>query len=111
MLSQRSCRVRAQPELPNPPMPDRRGELADARPCLLHELRPDMERRQVRLGKVPVVVGLFLGPQRVRLAGARIEAPRLLLSPSTAIQDRGLPRHLRVDGSPDEAKRIQVLEL
>src|SRR5690606_9442974 len=67
--------------------------------------------QKVRIGEVAVVVRLFLGTHRTRLALAGIEQARLLFDHAAVLQYGDLPACLGLDGLADEAYGIDVLDL
>ena len=110
-----------------PPRPRRRRRVpaaAATRPAALggqhrhrraHPAQPlgvGRERHEVGLGEVAVVVGLFLGPQRVGAPVVLVPVAGLLarrVSPASSSVD--LARRLVLDGPPERAHRVEVLDL
>ena len=73
--------------------------------------RIEMERRQVGLREVPVVVRGLLDPHPVGLASRLVPAPGLLDEWLTAIEGRGLTLDLIGDRPLDRTERVHVLDL
>ena len=71
----------------------------------------DHQRQQVRVGEVAVVVRLFLGAHRARLAAVRVVEARLLHDLAAALDQLDLALDLVVDRALDEAERVEVLDL
>jgi hypothetical protein len=70
-----------------------------------------MQRRQVRLREVAVVVGCLLDPHAIRLATLLRPAAGLLDQWLAGIEGDGLSLDLEVDGALDRAERVHVLDL
>ena len=70
-----------------------------------------MERRQVRLREVAIVVGRLLDPHPIRLATLLRPAPGLLDERLTGVEDRRLALDLEVDRALDRPERVHVLDL
>ena len=77
----------------------------------VHIVLAELERQEVGVGKIAVVVRLFLRAHRPRLAGLGIEQPRLLLDRAAVFHNVDLPSCLMLDGLADKADRIDVLDL
>ncbi len=71
----------------------------------------EFERQQVRIGEVAVVMRLFLGAHRARLALAGIVEAGLLVDRAAILEDADLAARLDIDGLADEADRVDVLDL
>ena len=69
------------------------------------------QRDQVRLEEVPVVVGVLLGPQRLRPPGALVPVARLLHDVLARLEQGDLPLGLVLDGPAEGAHRVEVLDL
>ena len=76
-----------------------------------HQRRGELERQQIGIGEIAVVVRLFLGAHRPRLAFVRIEQAGLLLDCAAFFDHADLPPSLMLDRLADEADRIEVLDL
>ena len=70
----------------------------------------EFERQQIGIGEIAVVVRLFLGAHRARLAFAGIEQPRLLVDGAAVLDDLDLPARFVLDRLADEADRVHVLD-
>jgi hypothetical protein len=68
-------------------------------------------RQQVGVGEVAVVVRLFLGAHRTRLALVGVIKAGFLRYFATAFQQLDLSCHLEIDRLLDKTKRIDVLDL
>ena len=77
----------------------------------LDQLGGRLDRDEVGLGEVAVVVGLLLRAPRRERAAAGVEIVRLLDDLSAGLVDGGLPCDLGVDPLGDEAERVHVLQL
>ena len=71
----------------------------------------ELERQQVGVGEIAVVVRLLLGAHRARLAALRIEQAGLLLDGAARLEQLDLAARLVLDRAADEAHRVQVLDL
>ena len=71
----------------------------------------EFERQQVRIGEIAVVVRLFLGTQRPRLALAGIVEAGLLVDRAPILENADLAAGLDLDRLTDEADRVDVLDL
>ena len=69
------------------------------------------ERHEVGLGEVAVVVGFFLGAQRLGAPRRLVPVPSLLLDGAPRLEDRDLPGGLVLDRSTQRAQRVEVLHL
>ena len=69
------------------------------------------QRQQVGIGEVAIVVRVFLGAQRPRLALGRLELARLLHDPAAAFDHLDLATCFELDGLLHEADRVHVLDL
>ena len=94
----------------DPPDPPRRA-LRHLGPQPFDQLRGRLDRDEVGLGEVAVVVGLLLRPPRGQRAAAGVEVVGLLHDLAAGLVDRDLPRDLGVDALGDEAERVHVLQL
>ena len=73
--------------------------------------RVEVQRRQVRLREVAVVVGRLLDPHPVRLAAVVVPAARLLDERLARVERGRLPLDLVRDRALDRAERVHVLDL
>ena len=73
--------------------------------------RVQVERRQVRLGEVAVVVGRLLDPHPVGLAALLGPAARLLEERLAGVEGGRLALDLERDRPLDRAERVHVLDL
>ena len=71
----------------------------------------ELERQQVGVGEVAVVVRLFLRAHRPGLALVRVVEPGLLLDRAAVLEDGDLAAGLVLDRLRDEAHRVHVLDL
>ena len=71
----------------------------------------DVERHEVGIGEVAIVVRLFFGALAVRHACTLVPAARLLNHAAAAFDDANLPRDLRLGRAPQAAERVDVLDL
>ena len=69
------------------------------------------ERRQVGIGKVAIVLRVFLAAHRARLVPVRIVEPGLLDDRAAVLDQLDLPADLEVDRLLEEAEAVQVLDL
>ena len=77
----------------------------------LDPLVVDDERRQVRIGKIAVVLRVFLAAHRARLATVGIVEARLLHDGAAVLDQLDLAAHLEVDRLLHEAEAVEVLDL
>ena len=98
-------------ELALEPADPHRRQLRQLRAQALDELRGRLDRNEIRLGEVAVVVGLLLRPARGQGRGGGVEVVGLLDHLASGLVDRDLARHLGVDPLRDEAERVHVLDL
>ena len=70
-----------------------------------------LQRQQVGIGEVAVVVRFLLGAHGARLALVGVEQPRFLIDPAAVFQNVDLPAGLHLDRLADEADRVDVLDL
>ena len=87
-----------------------RGQLGHLRPHLGDPLGGDVERGQVRLGKVAVVGLALLRPHQEGLLAALVPAERVLGDGAARVQHLRLPRGLVLDGAGHRAKGVEVLD-
>src|SRR5690606_8914752 len=71
----------------------------------------NLQRRQIRLREVAIVVRFFFRSQGRRFGGDGIEATRFLLNFAAAVHNRRLARNFYVDGALHELERVEVLQL
>ena len=71
----------------------------------------ELERQQIGIGEIAIVVRLFLRAHRTRLAACGIEEARLLLDLAAILDDGDLTARFRLDRLADEADRVDVLDL
>ena len=117
----RSRRSRARP----PARPRRRRKLEvvhEALPLRVGQLRQvllqgvdiglrQLQRQQVGVGEIAVVVRLLLGAHGASHALHAVVEPRLLLDRPAVLDHVDLAACLRLDGLADEADRVDVLDL
>ena len=70
----------------------------------------ELERQQVRIREIAIVVRLFLGAHRARLALVRVEQPRFLVDRAAILDDLDLAPRLVLDRLADEIDRVHVLD-
>ena len=70
-----------------------------------------LQRQQVGVGEIAVVVRLFLGAHRAGLALIRIEQPGLLINAAAILENADLTPSLMFDRLTDEADGVDVLDL
>ena len=87
------------------------GSSGQTVPQLLKERRGDNNRKDVRLGEIAVIVGIFLAARGARLARIRVEMARFLLDNSAAAQNFFLAVEFVGDGPGYRYKTVQVLDL
>ncbi len=93
------------------PADPRRRRLGNLRPERVDELAGRLDRHEVGLREVAVVVRLFLrAPSRER-PGRRVEVVGLLLDLAARLPDPDLALDLGVDPAGDEVERVHVLDL
>lgn len=93
-----------------PVAPDQR-QLGQRGPDLLDPLARGGHRNEVRLGEVPVVLGLLLHTARGRGPRVLVEVPGLLDDRPAVVQDGRVPLDLEAGGTLDAAQRVHVLRL
>ena len=79
----------------------------------LHPRNPgilDHQRRQVGIGKVAVVLRVFLAAHRPRLVSIRIVQARFLHNRAAVFDQRDLTAHFEVDRLLHEAEAVEVLD-
>ncbi len=86
-------------------------KFGEVRAEIVDEGLRELERQQVRVGKVAVVVRLLLVAHGASLAFVRIEQARLLIDPAALLQDLDLPPRLVIDRLADEPDGVDVLDL
>ena len=69
------------------------------------------ERRQIRLGEIPVVVRFFLAAHRERPARRRIPQARFLVDAAAPLEQRDLPVDLVLERALHVTERVEVLDL
>ena len=89
----------------------RRRQLGQACPRGLHRLPAELERHQVGLGEVPVVVGLLLAAHHPRPAAVGVPQARLLQDPLAAVERLPLAQGLELERALHVLERVQVLDL
>ncbi len=94
----------------DPPDPGRR-QLRKLAAQPLDELGGRLDRDQIRLREVAVVVRLLLLAVRRQRTGRGVEVVRLLLDRAAGLPHADLARDLRLDPARDEVERVHVLEL
>ena len=70
-----------------------------------------IQRQQVGIGEVAIILRLFLGPHGARFAGCRVVQARLLGDRTTVFQDLDLAARLILDRLRNEAEAVDVLDL
>ena len=70
-----------------------------------------VDRQQIGIREVAIVVRFFLAAHRPRLFAVGVEEPRLLHDFAAAFDELDLPRGFDLDRFLDEPERVQVLEL
>ena len=70
-----------------------------------------IERDEVGLGEVAVVLRLLLAPQRVGAALVLVPVPRLLDDALAGLEQLDLAARLVLDGAAERAQRVEVLDL
>ncbi len=86
-------------------------QLGQARPHLFHPGRLHVERRQVGLGEVAVVVGELLRAHRDGHHPVGIPEARLLHDPLVGVERAALPLDLVLQRVADVTERVHVLDL
>ena len=86
------------------------GQLGQRLSGLFQVSRSDYQWRQIGVGKVTVVVGLFLASHRPGLVGGRVVQAGFLGHRAAVLQHLDLARDLELQCAFDKAKRIDVLE-
>ena len=84
------------------------------RHLVLHHRAPggvEHQRRQIRLGKIAVVVTALLRATRADRAGRRVPEHGLLQHRLAALQLRALPRELQLERPLDAGEGVHVLDL
>ena len=93
------------------PAPPHRRELRQPAPQVLDPYPVQLERRNVRLGEIAVVLGEFLAPLRERaLLGLR-PASRLLHDGATRFEHLLVALDLEDDRAMESSERVDVLQL
>src|SRR5262245_45183514 len=87
------------------------GKLRQTGRELVDFIARELERQQIRIGEVTIIVRLLLGAHRTRLASGRIKQTGLLLDRAAVLDDVDLAARLVFDGLADEADGIDVLDL
>ncbi len=87
------------------------GQLRQLALELADKVHRQLERQQVGIGEIAVVVRFFLGAHGARLALAGVEQPRLLVDLAAGFEDVDLPARLDLDRLADEADGVDVLDL
>ena len=85
------------------------GQLGQTLAQLLEPGALDEQRRQIGLGKVAIVVRLFLGPLGDRDAALLDPAARLLADALASVERLGLSSDLELERAKHRAERVQVL--
>ena len=78
---------------------------------LIDVLLRKLQRQQIGIGEIAVIVRFFLAAHGPRLALGRIEKPRFLVDRAAVLDDADLALGFRLDRLPDEADRVDVLDL
>ncbi len=87
------------------------GQLRQRSLALRQERLIQLQRQQVRVREIAVIVRVFLRPERAGDALVRIEQPGLLRHRAAALDQLDLPLRLMLDHRHDEAHRIDILGL
>ena len=87
------------------------GQLGQAGAAFVEERVVELERQQVGIGEVAVVVRVFLAAHRARGAGAGIEQPGFLHDRAAVLDQLDLAARLVLDRLHHEAHRVDVLGL
>src|SRR5580700_3169665 len=103
--------VRGQPVLLPEAKRPRLRKLGQRRPHALNERGVQVQRREVRLGKVAVVVRLLLAPLRDGAPLRLDPAPRFLNKGASGVEHAALPLDLRLERVLHCAERVHVLDL
>ncbi len=103
--------VAAQPVLALEALPLRAGQLGQVGAHPLHPLAINLQRGQVRLGEVAIVVGLLLAPLADRGPPGLVPAHRLLHYLPPGAQHFDLSLDLVLDRAGQRAKAVDVLDL
>src|SRR5688500_20128600 len=86
--------------------------LRQFRQSFLHFLDPVsgyLERQQIRIWKIAVILRVFLASHRARFTLFRIEEARLLLYGPSVFEDFDLPPGLVIDRLLETTERVEVL--
>src|SRR5438874_13284537 len=78
---------------------------------LLDPLLIDYQWRQIRIGKVAVILCVFLGAHGARLVTVGVVEPRFLLDGAAVFDHLTLAPDLEFDGVLQKAEAVQVLDL
>ena len=87
------------------------GQLGQARAAFLEERLVELERQQVGVGEVAIIVRVFLDAHRAGRAGAGIEQPGFLDDLAAVLEHLDLALRLMLDRLHHEAHRVDVLGL
>ena len=87
------------------------GSSGSSSPDFFDEGVVELERQQVGVREIAIVVRLLLGAHRPGFALGGIEQAGLLLDPAARLDQLDLAPRLVVDRAADEAHRVQVLDL
>ena len=87
------------------------GQLGQAGAAFLEERVVELQRQQVGVGEIAIIVRVFLRPQRPGHALVGIEQPRFLGDRAALLDQLDLAPRLMLDHLHHEAHRIDVLGL
>ncbi len=87
------------------------GKLGQVLTKPIHIVLRQLERQQVGVREIAIIVRLLLRAHRARLTGLGVEQPRLLMDDAALLQDLDLAARLVLDGLADEADGVDVLDL
>src|SRR3954466_10259049 len=80
------------------------------RPEFVDVVLRELERQQIRIRKIAIVMRFFLGAHRARLAPVGIEQPRFLVDRAAILDDLDLAPRLVLHPLADEGDRFHVLD-
>ncbi len=93
------------------PLAQRVGQLGKSTPDRVDPGRLEIERQEIGLGEVAIVVRLLLAPHRLGHVPGRVPEQRILGDAPARFHDVDLPPDLELDRLLDEAERVHVLDL
>ena len=86
------------------------GRRRQVRAQPLNILVVDLQRRQVGIGKISIIVRILFVAHRPRLPAFRVEKPRLLRDNAAARQRRALPLDFEFERADQKTKRIEIFD-